>query len=378
MLKKKIILFFLIILAFVSVVYAFNIAITYGSSDFQYSPSILFIEKINPYKYYLYNDYSDGIIGAQYPIYSHATYVLFSVFKYFSWEITKIIWACINIIFSVLIIKIIISKVKLDKYSAILIASIFFMSTPFRNCLSNGQHTFLILIAYCGIFFSNNYIRNFTLGISYIKYSFMPILSFFIFFRDGIKGFIISGLFCTFGWVLFSYYLDENLFSTIFQPVESGLKGFDTTLARGDLYTILNYFGNIFLFSQTKLFTIIIILLVSLFFGKQISKIKDPVLIFSLLMIVNLFTFGHLIYDYIVLLPIFIYSIKKINFLNAKLSLIIVLYFWFGIRIFEYAKIYYFTSMSLAPGILENFINFFMLVFLYFVNLNNKDYGNVQ
>ena len=73
-----------------------------------------------------------------------------------------------------------------------------------------------------------------------MKYSFMPLLAFAIFFKDGFKSLIISGLFCIIGWIVFSIYLDQNIIITIFQPLYAGLKGFDDTLTRGDLYSILS------------------------------------------------------------------------------------------------------------------------------------------
>ena len=105
----------------------------------------------------------------------------------------------------------------------------------------------------------------------------MPLLAFAIFFKDGFKSLIISGLFCIIGWIVFSIYLDQNIIITIFQPLYAGLKGFDDTLTRGDLYSILSNF-NFFKIKNLYLFLILIVILVSLFFGKKISKITDPIL----------------------------------------------------------------------------------------------------
>ena len=60
--------------------------------------------------------------------------------------------------------------------------------------------------------------------------------------------------------------------------------------------------------TNLNIIRIIIILIVTLYLARDISRYDDKLLILSLLLIVNLFTFGHLIYDYIVLLPSFVYS----------------------------------------------------------------------
>ena len=369
MLKNKFFLIFIILIATSSVLYAFFIANTYGSLDFQYSPSKLFKDKINPYEQYLSGDHSK-FIGAQYPLYSHATYVFFSLFSLLDWETSRLVWSIVNLLLAILSVLIISKKAKLENYEIILIGCILFTSTPFRNCVGNGQISFLVLISYCSIFLNSSFNKNFLLGLSYMKYSFMPILAFVIFFKDGLKGLLISGLFCLIGWFIFSLYLDQNLFHTIFQPIKVAIKGFDSGLARGDLFTILNK-NTYHLFNIKPIFlTIVLVLVITFFLAKQISSKKDPLLIISLLSIVNLFTFGHLIYDYVILLPTFIYSFKNYNFIKAKISIIIVLYFWFGIRIYEKLKMYILNIDIITPSNSAILINFGFLVILYLVNLN--------
>ena len=78
----------------------------------------------------------------------------------------------------------------------------------------------------------------------------------------------------------------------------------------------------------------------------------------------------HLIYDYLVLLPTFIYSYKNLNFLRAKISISIVLYFWFGIRIYERIKIYIFDIQIITPSTISFLFNFTLILILYLMNLN--------
>ena len=89
-------IFFLSILASISVLHALNIANTSGSGDFQYSPTILFLEKINPYEYFLSGDIDNKIINQQLPVYSHATYVLLAPFGFLEWELARSIWSLLN------------------------------------------------------------------------------------------------------------------------------------------------------------------------------------------------------------------------------------------------------------------------------------------
>ena len=70
----------------------------------------------------------------------------------------------------------------------------------------------------------------------------------------------------------------------------------------------------------------------------------------SLLLVGNLLIFPHLMYDYVILLPAFLYSYKNIRFLNAKLSMIIIFYFWYGIRLFDYLKMYIYEVSIIIPN----------------------------
>jgi len=376
--KLFLLIFILVVLALISTGYALSIANSYGSMDFQYSPTLLFKNKINPYEYFLYSENLDKIIAVQYPAYTHAAYIFFFPFSLIEYETSRLIWSCINIILAAISVSVIAKKAGIKQYETIILCCIFFMSSPFRNCIGNGQLSLIVLISYCSIFINNSFLRNFLLGISYMKYSFMPILAFTIFFKEGFKALLISGLFCLIGWFLFSLHLEQNLFHTIFQPILSGLKSFDNTLARGDLFTLLNkLIYHLFEFN-TKSFSILFVMVVTFFLSKQVSKKKDPLLIMNLMFIINLFTFGHLIYDYLVLLPTFIYSYKNLNFLKAKISICIVLYFWFGLRIYERIKMYVFDVQIITPTNIDMLFNFILLLILYLINLNIKSNSLVK
>ena len=369
----------LLIFAFVSVTYAFNIANTYGSTDFQYSGAVIFKEKINPYEYFLYlanNDNLDKIIGVQYPVYSHALYPFFYFFTFFDWYSARLIWSIINIFLGLTCVVIISKYFQFTIMEIIFLTCFFLISTPFRNVIANGQQTFLILICFCSYFIKKPSSRNFFLGISFIKYSFMPLTVMTIFLREGLKMFFISGTFCLTGWIIFSLYLDQSLIHTLFQPITAALSSgsvySEAGLARGDLYTILGYFKKLNPNFNPNYLIIFTVLSVCFFLAKNISKQKEPILIMSLLLVGNLLIFPHLMYDYVILLPAFLYSYKNIRFLNAKLSMIIIFYFWYGIRLFDYLKMYIYEVSIIIPNPTNVSYNFILLIFLYILNLNIK------
>jgi len=76
---EKITIFILLILSILSVFSLVkgieNALSENGSQDFQCSPTILFLEKINPYEYFLSGNIDKKIILWQFPVYSHLTYI---------------------------------------------------------------------------------------------------------------------------------------------------------------------------------------------------------------------------------------------------------------------------------------------------------------
>ena len=154
--------------------------------------------------------------------------------------------------------------------------------------------------------------------------------------------------------------------------------GFHQELARGDLFTVLGLLKNHELGFDLDLFRVVIVMIVSFYLAKDISKLNDRMLILSLLLIGSLLTFPHLMYDFLVLLPTFVYSFSNRKLIHAKFSLLIILYFWFGNRLLDYFM-YYITNKTiiLSPisyvGKTQVVINFVLLIFLYYSNKKIKD-----
>jgi hypothetical protein len=359
----------IIFLSTISLFYGLYVANTFGSIDFQYSPTTLFLDKINPYDYFLYSPKIEKIILSQAPVYAHFTYILLSPFAFIKWEAARLVWSLINILLGYLIVVFLCKKNNYNSFDTLFILSIFYLSTPFRVCLGNGQISLLILASFCCIFIKNLNTKSILLGFSYIKYSFSPILAFVIIFKYGLKYFFISGLLGLIGWILFSIYLHQEIFYTLFQPLQVGLKAFGYNFTTGDLFTILKDF-----FKFSTYTSILIVLFFNLYISKKISKISDDMLFLGLISLVNLMSFGHLIYDYIFLLPLLIYNFKDKSKLLSKISIFIIFYFFYGIKLIEFLQIYFLNEKIVGHGISFVIINFILMSILFainYCNLNN-------
>jgi hypothetical protein len=355
----------IIFLSIISLYYALLVANTFGSIDFQYSPTAIFRDQINPYDYFLYSPTKEKIIMSQAPVYAHFLYIFLFPFTLLKWEGARLAWSIINVLLGFIIVIFLCKKNKLNFYDTLFILSIFFLSTPFRVCVGNGQISLLVLASFCCVFIKNIKIKSIFLGLSYIKYSFAPILAFAIFFKYGFKYLFISGLLGLLGWIFFSIYLHQEIFYTLLQPLQVGLKAFGYSLTIGDLFTILNNF-----FKFNPYFSILIVLFFNLYISKKISKIRNDLLFLSLISIINLMSFGHLIYDYIFLLPLLIYNFKNKNKTSSKISIFIIFYFFFGIKFIEFMGILIFNEKIINQNIFLIIINFILISFLFIINYN--------
>ena len=72
-----------------------------------------------------------------------------------------------------------------------------------------------------------------------------------------------------------------------------------------------------------------------------VRNTSDVIYELTIISLIGLLFFKHLISDYIFLLPAFLYSIQNIRYFFSKISILIIVYFWFVIRV-----IYFFVYPS--------------------------------
>jgi hypothetical protein len=335
--KSKIIFVFLALAATVSVVQGFSNALQY-SIDFQWSPSVLFWEGINPYAYHLSGNEGDRIILAQSPNYAHLTYILFFPFTLISWEAAKFLWATTNLIFTLLAVRMICRNAELTVNETLIVLFVFLCSTPWRNTIGSGQHALVVLVCFCALLIRRNYLNDFVIGLGYFKYSFMPPVFLFLLFRKGVKSALFSLITCGLGWVAFSVALKTNPLETLISPLEVAHSVVGNGTA--DLMTVVGFF---FLDKNAKLDNIVIYflpILLCIFFAYYAANTKGSRLFrFSIISITCLVTFKHLYYDFVLLLPVFIFVYKHRKMAVARLAIGIIAFNWFALKFILLFKI---------------------------------------
>jgi hypothetical protein len=335
--KNKIIFVILAIAATISVIQGFSNAMLY-SKDFQWSPSVLFWDGINPYTYQLSGNEEKRIILSQAPNYAHLTYVLLLPFSLMNWETAKLLWAVTTFIFALQAVKLISRSAELTINESLIVLFVFLCSTPLRNTIGNGQHAVVVLFCFCALLSKRNCLTNAVIGIGYFKYSFMPPVFLFLAFRRGLKAALVSLAACGIGWIFFSIALKTNPAETLTLP----LKVSQIAVGQGtaDLMTIAGFFFS----DKHAIFYRIAIYLIPIvpcfFLAWYAAKAKGSQLFrLAFISITCLITFTHLSYDFVLLLPAFIYSYKYRQMIAGKLAIATILFNWFGLRIIYPIKI---------------------------------------
>jgi hypothetical protein len=248
---------------------------------------------------------------------------------------------------------------------------------PFRVSIGNGQNSILILFVFCAFFIKNQNLKTFILGFSSVKYSFAVVKFFYLLIKYNLKYLIVSLFIIISNWLIFSLKINQNVIHTLFQPLQIISTSFAFGFERGDFLTILNNFNKPTSINSLSIINIFLCLCFGFFLSiiiKKASINNNNLLIVALLAIANLLIIPHIIYDYVFLLPSLFYSWKYKKTVFGIISISIIFYFWFGIKIIYYLNYYIFSFPELnpIPSITEKVINFIMLLMLFCSNLSLK------
>ena len=135
----------------------------------------------------------------------------------------------------------------------------------------------------------------------------------------------------------------------------------------GDLYSILNiYFlkeNNV----TNKILQLGIVLFGNIYFLYQIKDIKNKLAKLSVICFLPLIFMPHSNYDYVLMLPLLIYTIKNYKFSISKYGLYLTIYYFYFHRIIRHLID---NDMFYQSGMLLIFIGF-IIFFVNHIKINN-------
>ena len=339
----------------------------WSSQDFQWQPSKCVFEGINHYLSYLNEDKLCPQFKSQNGDYAQGLYIILYPFTLLEWNVAKISWSFLNLCLVILIPFLLCKKFSLKKIDTLLIIFFILYSKVTPDNLSKGQQgIFILFFLMLPFVFKGNFFKILS-GISYFKYNIGYALFLLYLVKKQYKNIIYSSIPIFAGILLYCFFTSTNLFTNIFQPLDLMLKR--TTVL--DNIFLFSFIGD-FLFldrSTEMLITLLFSLIFNLFFIFKISKINDNLLRLSCLSLIILISTPHHGHDFILMVPLFVYSVKYYNLdsLLSKLNILVSIYFlhfYFVIPlIFKKLQILivlsgYFESLILLTVLILNLIDY--------------------
>ena len=326
--KKKFFFIFLLTLAIVQILNIKNLNIhgyPLSFNDLKWSGSNLFLQNKNIYEIFYSGNYENQIIGAQFPNYLVSSLYFHLPFGYFNFKTASFIWTCFT--FLLLIHSYLIYEKKnlmLKNQDKVIFFSFILLifSEPFNWLISNGNYSIVCFWAINYFFLSQHKSKFIPLFVTFIKYSFAPILIFYSLLNKDIKIILLVVLLNIILMIHFSYIFNYNFFQLIFDPLIIGSKS--TASGFFDLQTLLgNHPSNVLL-----RYSLIIFISFIVYFYIYNLTLRNSLFDLSIMVLATLLFYKHLYYDQILLLPVLIYSFK-LHYKLRIMTISIILYYWF-------------------------------------------------
>ena len=375
--NKKIKIFFFIVaslIALSSLLKSFHDA-QLISFDFHYTPTKLVAEGTNHYQYILDGKHDHGVDDrlkyAQNGNYAHGLFVLLIPLTWLDWENSKTAWALINILISFLLPILICKKFNLSKYETLFVLIFFLSSTIFRIHIGYGQQTLFTYFFFILPFIFKSNFTTILSGISYFKFNIgYALFLYFLSLRD-IKKITLSLIPVIIGWLSYSYITDTILIKSLLDPFKVILYwNSDSDHFPVTIFSALKFIN------APKIIIIIIPIIISFLVILRLRKIEDELLKMSLISLSALCFLPHQLHDYVLLLPLLIFSVKNYSHIISKINLLFIFYFFYFLRIISF---FYGTQPWEFPygyfGYFNNFLTILIICFnLYLNKTSNKIY----
>ena len=381
--SKIYILGFLIFLFIIqSYIPVFKEALSYsGSSDFHWAPAKCAFNGINHYQAFIIGDKTCKIFMTQFGDYLQAFYVVMYPFTLLEWEMAKAAWLIVNIFFLILITNMISKKLDLDLNEKLIsYFFVFFCITTKINFIM-GQQALFVLFFLILPFLKESKKNYFFAGLCYVKYNIGYALFLYLVVNKKYKSLALTLIPIIIGWLFYAYITKSPLILSIFDPLFLLLKNFQ----------ILNGLNHKFIATPFINFTdnynlnlIIIVLLIFVFnflILTKISKIKDNLTKVSLISLLILISFPHWSHDYIILIPLFMISLKNFfSHIIYKINMIVCIYFLHLHKVFHDYTVKFLNFINVDDqyivlfGNTYPYINILILIICLGINLLNNDY----
>lgn len=302
-------------------------------TDFQWSGARLIGQHLDPWKIMLSGDPSHLIRPGQTPNYLHELYIFLLPVGYLSLSKALAVWCIVNLLMLGCTLRLVTRMFAMGRMHSILLTLLVLSSTPFRMTMSNGQHGIFILLMMTLFFYlRESGARGIFLGISYSKYSFSPLLVFFLLFKRRFKTLLVSTLAPGVGLFLVWLLIHGNLRTLALEPFK--LSRYGVGLGYGDVMTPIEMAlrsagSSPQLAYQIPTLVGMLAAVIAAFLLARAKGLNERAH-FALILPLTLLCFKHLLYDYVVMLVPMALVLMARRSVARTVALLGILYFWFG------------------------------------------------
>lgn len=324
----------LIVLAFMAAI-SLSVAVAEairGGIDFQWSGAHLLAGHEDPWKTYIDGDPEGKIILGQQPNYLAEFYLLLGPFGRMSFSHALVGWCIANLLFLAGNLLLLRRMFHLDRDHTLLVTFLALSATPFRVTMSNGQHGIFILLM-LGLVFSvpNPWVKGLALGISFGKYSFSPLMVMVLLVRRRFGVLLLSIVPPLAGLLIAWRMLGGSLKTLAFEPIATSRIAMGP--GSGDIMTPLEIalrnggFAPGPTYTIPALFGLLVAVGVAFWIGR--SKRLDERMQFAVAIVMTLFCFKHVLYDFVVLVVPVAAAVMAPKSRARTVVLLCTVHFWF-------------------------------------------------
>jgi hypothetical protein len=278
---------------------ALSDALEFGSKDFQWSPTRLFLEGTDPYQASL--DGSPDIILTQSPNYLHLLYEVLTPFGLLPFATAKAAWLVLTVALAVGLGIFYARTAGLGRAGTVLLVAALLASTPMRLGLSVGQHAvFLLACATIAFAASGRSWAGAPLAVAVTKYSFAP-LGLVMLAAGRIRTAVVAGAVLLAAAAVFAAVTSTGFVAILLAPFRVAQNAVGSGAA--DLMTVLGLTP--WLDGNEPLVSALAVLGAVALTALAVRQIRTGDWVFGLAVaaVISLLCFKHLAHDLVFLLP---------------------------------------------------------------------------
>jgi hypothetical protein len=312
-----------------------------SSIDFRWVPTHLLVHHIDPWKDDLAGDPLHAYFLAQDPIYLALLYVILAPLGLLSYSAAKVCWCICNVLFGLGAVGLAARFYHLTRRQGLLVLLLFLCGTPFRNSVGNGQQDLLVMICIAAALCLHTRAGPLFAGVSYIKYSFGPSFFFYLWFRKSPVSALLSLVPVLAGTLIVAAWLHTSPLQIALDPLAS-LKHissiYDSIVPTYDLTGQIRFLER-WLNPQhhgfdalQEITPFVVTLPLTWWISRKGSGFEEHGAV-ALITLSSVMLYLHNDYDYVMFLFPLCLAIRYIELRSAQIILILILFFWFGVKI---------------------------------------------